>query len=38
MKKIILFSIVFVFLFGCGRKNNPEYESKKIESNIVIYL
>ena len=38
MRKIILFSIVFVFLFGCGRKNNPEYESKKIESNIVIYL
>ncbi len=40
MKKILFFSIIFIFLFGCGRKSIPEYEYKesRLEQNIIIKI
>ena len=33
MHKIILILLIFIFLQGCGKKNNPEYQGMKIEFN-----
>jgi len=38
MKKIIFFSLIFIILFGCGRKSNPEYQVIKIEKNTIVNL
>ncbi len=36
MKKILFFSLIIIVFFGCGRKSNPEYQSKKFDENIII--
>ena len=33
MRKIVLISLIFFFLQGCGKKGNPEYEAIKMEQN-----
>ena len=38
MKKLLLISLTFIILFGCGRKSNPEYEENKVESKIILNL
>jgi|TARA_B100000959_G_scaffold246440_1_gene271943 hypothetical protein len=38
MKNILLFSLIFIFLFGCGKKSDPEYQSIKIEKNTIANL
>ena len=38
MKNILLFSVIFVFLFGCGKKSDPEYQGTKIEKKSIINL
>jgi len=38
MKKIIFISLIFIILFGCGRKSGPEYQEIKIKKNTVINL
>ena len=38
MKNILFVSLIFVFLFGCGKKDEPEYQGTKIEKNTIINL
>ena len=38
MKNILLISVIFIFLFGCGKKSNPEYQAMKIEKNTTVNL
>tara|TARA_B100000586_G_C20003781_1_gene381632 strand:- start:133 stop:249 length:117 start_codon:yes stop_codon:yes gene_type:complete len=38
MKSILLASLIFIFLFGCGKKSDPEYQGIKIEKNIIVNL
>ena len=36
MRKIVLISLIFFFLQGCGKKGNPEYQAIKIEQNNIV--
>ena len=38
MRKIVLISLIFFFLQGCGKKNNPEYKGVEIEQDYVVNL
>jgi hypothetical protein len=38
MKSILLTFLIFIFLFGCGKKSNPEYQGIKIEKNTIVNL
>ena len=38
MKNILLISVIFIFLFGCGKKSIPEHQGIKIEKNTIINL
>ena len=38
MHKIILILLIFIFLQGCGKKNNPEYKGVEIEQDYVVNL
>ena len=38
MKKILLFSLIFILLFSCGKKSLPEPESRKIEKDNIVKL
>ena len=38
MKKILFISLFFVFLFGCGKKSDPEYQGIKIDKKTVFNL
>ena len=33
MRKIVLISLIFFFLQGCGKKGNPEYQAINMEQN-----
>mgnify|MGYP007063379183 CR=1 FL=1 len=36
MKKIFFVFLVFLFLFGCGKKSAPVYKSENQINNIII--
>ena len=36
MKNILFFSLILIFLFGCGKKSDPEYQGIKIEQNTTV--
>ena len=38
MKKLLFFFLIFIFLFGCGKKSDPQHEGMKIEKNTIINL
>ena len=38
MKKILFVSLIFIILFGCGKKSSPEYQEMKIEKNTIVNL
>tara|TARA_B100001996_G_C18462098_1_gene516508 strand:+ start:541 stop:657 length:117 start_codon:yes stop_codon:yes gene_type:complete len=38
MKNILFVSLIFIFLFGCGKKSDPEHQGIKIEKNITVNL
>ena len=38
MKGILLASLIFILLFGCGKKSDPEYQGMKIEKNTIVNL
>tara|TARA_Y100001970_G_C14159205_1_gene817488 strand:- start:483 stop:599 length:117 start_codon:yes stop_codon:yes gene_type:complete len=38
MKKLLFISLIFVILFGCGRKSSPEYQGIKIEKKTILNL
>ncbi len=38
MKNIIFMSLILLFLFGCGKKSNPEYQGIKIERKNIINI
>jgi len=38
MKNILFVSLIFIFLFGCGKKDKPEHQGIKIEKNTIINL
>ena len=38
MKKILFVSLIFIILFGRGRKSSPEYQGIKIEKNTIVNL
>ena len=38
MKKLLFVFLVFIFLFGCGKKDEPKYQGIKIEKNTIVNL
>ena len=38
MKKLLFVFLVFIFLFGCGKKDEPKYQGIKIEKNTIFNL
>jgi len=38
MKNILFVSLILIFLFGCGKKSDPEYQTMKIEKNTIVKL
>ena len=38
MKKLFFIFVTFLFLFGCGKKADPEYQGIKIEKKTILNL
>ncbi len=38
MKNIFFISIIFIFLFGCGKKSDPKYQGIKIDKKNIVNL
>ena len=38
MKKLLFISLIFVILFGCGRKSSPEYQGDKNREKTILNL
>ena len=36
MKNILFVSLILIFLFGCGKKSDQEYQGIKIEQNTTV--